>query len=54
MNPVDRQLLLSMMRDRASSGLLVRLSWFVAPVHWALVFNYTIGKPLFGEILMLS
>jgi hypothetical protein len=34
MNPVDRQLLLSMMRDRASSGLLVRLSWFVAPAHW--------------------
>jgi hypothetical protein len=45
MNPVDRQLLLSMMRDRASSGLLVRLSWFVAPAHWPqMVFNYTIGS----------
>lgn len=54
MNPVYRQLLLQVMRDRASSGVLVRLSWFVgACALAALLFAYYIDKPLFGEVLML-
>ena len=54
MNPVDRQLLQQVMHDRCSSGLLVRLSWFVgACALAALLFAYYIGKPLFGEMLLL-
>jgi len=55
MNPVDRQLLLQVMRDRCSSGVLVRLSWFICLCALAtLVFSYYIGKPVFGEGLMLG
>lgn len=54
MNPADRQLLLQVMRDRASSGMLVRLSWFVgACVLVQLVSSHYFAQPLFGEIAVL-
>lgn len=54
MNAADRQLLLQVMRDHASSGLLVRLSWFVgACILVQLVSSHYFSQPLFGEIGLL-
>lgn len=54
MNPVYRQLLLQVLRDRCSSGLLVRLSWFVAVMALGqVVFSHMVGKPVYGDVLLV-
>ncbi|MYM22513.1 hypothetical protein GTP46_07640 [Duganella sp. FT135W] len=51
---MNRQLVTQVLRDRASCGLLVRLSWFVgACAVGQLIFAYTVGNPAFGNLLML-
>jgi hypothetical protein len=54
MNTIHRHLLQQVMRERAACGLLVRLSWFIAAcVLGLLIFYYYVGKPVFGDALML-
>ncbi|NVM79988.1 hypothetical protein FHW83_005830 [Duganella sp. SG902] len=54
MNAATRQLLLQLLRDRASCGMLVRLSWLVGGFAVIqLVVNYHFGKPDFGKLVLL-
>lgn len=54
MNASTRQLLMQMMYDRASSGMLVRVSWMLGLFSLVqLLANYHFGKPEFGETLLL-
>jgi hypothetical protein len=53
MNPAYRQSLLHLMRDRSTSGMLIRLSWFIAAcLVGQVIFGYYFGNPVFGDALM--
>ncbi len=54
MNAITRQLLMQLMYDRASSGMLVRVSWMLGVFALAQLFvNYHFDKPEFGITLLL-
>jgi hypothetical protein len=49
------QLLTQVMRDRAASGLIVRLTWFLGVCGLgALVFGWYVGKPALGHMLFIG